>query len=78
MGRYCLPVKAESRASVPGIVHDRSGSGNAVFVEPQAVVELNNRLRELAADEKEARHGSSAECCPLTSEAPPTICKREF
>ena len=53
-GRYCLPVKAESRASVPGIVHDRSGSGNAVFVEPQAVVELNNRLRELAADEKEA------------------------
>ena len=53
-GRYCLPVKAESRASVPGIVHDRSGSGNAVFIEPQAVVELNNRLRELAADEKEA------------------------
>ncbi len=53
-GRYCLPVKAESRSSVPGIVHDRSGSGNAVFIEPQAVVELNNRLRELAADEKEA------------------------
>ena len=53
-GRYCLPVKAESRASVPGIVHDRSGSGNAVFVEPQAVVELNNQLRELAADEKAA------------------------
>ena len=53
-GRYCLPVKAESHSSVPGIVHDRSGSGGAVFVEPQAVVELNNRLRELAADEKEA------------------------
>ena len=53
-GRYCLPVKAESRAAVPGIVHDRSGSGNAVFIEPQAVVELNNRLRELAADEKAA------------------------
>lgn len=53
-GRYCLPVKAESRSSVPGIVHDRSGSGNAVFIEPQAVVELNNRLRELAADEKAA------------------------
>ena len=53
-GRYCLPVKAESRSSVPGIVHDRSGSGGAVFIEPQAVVELNNRLRELAVDEKEA------------------------
>ena len=53
-GRYCLPVKAESRSAVPGIVHDRSGSGNAVFIEPQAVVELNNRLRELAAEEKEA------------------------
>lgn len=53
-GRYCLPVKAESRGSVPGIVHDRSSSGNAVFVEPQAVVELNNRLRELQNDEKEA------------------------
>lgn len=53
-GRYCLPVKADSRARVPGLVHDRSASGGAFFVEPQAVIELNNRLRELAADEKEA------------------------
>ena len=53
-GRYCLPVKAESRARVPGIVHDRSGSGGAFFVEPQAVVEMNNRLRELASEEREA------------------------
>lgn len=53
-GRYCLPVKAESRARVPGIVHDRSGSGGAFFVEPQAVVEMNNRLRELAGEEREA------------------------
>ncbi|HEX8834238.1 MAG TPA: hypothetical protein VF719_08555, partial [Abditibacteriaceae bacterium] len=53
-GRYCLPVKAENRARVPGIVHDRSGSGGAFFVEPQAVVEMNNRLRELHSDEREA------------------------
>src|SRR5690606_24037861 len=53
-GRYCLPVRAESRNSVPGIIHDRSGSGGAFFIEPQAVVELNNRLRELALEEREA------------------------
>ena len=53
-GRYCLPVKSESRGSVKGIIHDRSGSGNAVFVEPQEVVELNNRIRELMAEEREA------------------------
>jgi DNA mismatch repair protein MutS2 len=53
-GRYCLPVRAESKNAVPGIVHDRSGSGGAFFIEPQAVVELNNRLRELALEEREA------------------------
>jgi len=53
-GRYCLPVKAECRSRVPGIVHDRSGSGGAYFVEPQAVVEMNNRLRELLLEEQEA------------------------
>jgi DNA mismatch repair protein MutS2 len=53
-GRYCLPVRAESRGAVPGIVHDRSGSGGAFFIEPQAVVDLNNRLRELQLEEREA------------------------
>jgi DNA mismatch repair protein MutS2 len=53
-GRYCLPVRAESRNAVPGIVHDRSGSGGAFFIEPQAVVELNNHLRELQLEEREA------------------------
>lgn len=53
-GRYCLPVKAECRARVPGIVHDRSGSGGAYFVEPQAVVVMNNRLRELVLEEQDA------------------------
>jgi len=53
-GRYCIPVRAESRSRVPGIVHDRSGSGGAFFVEPQAVVEMNNHLRELGLEEREA------------------------
>jgi DNA mismatch repair protein MutS2 len=52
-GRPVLAVRAASRASVPGIVHDASGSGQTVFVEPLAVVELNNRLAEAAAEERE-------------------------
>jgi DNA mismatch repair protein MutS2 len=49
-GRPVLAVRAASRASVPGIVHDASSSGQTVFVEPLAVVELNNRLAEAVAE----------------------------
>ncbi len=52
--RYCLPVKSDCRGRFPGIVHDRSASGGAFFIEPQAVVEMNNRLRELAMEERAA------------------------
>ncbi|HSL65073.1 MAG TPA: hypothetical protein VK874_10495, partial [Gaiellaceae bacterium] len=52
-GRPVLAVKASSRSSVPGIVHDASGSGQTLFVEPFAVVELNNRHSEAAAEERE-------------------------
>jgi DNA mismatch repair protein MutS2 len=52
-GRPVLAVKASSRASVPGIVHDASGSGQTLFVEPFEVVEANNRQSELAAEERE-------------------------
>ncbi|HWR97315.1 MAG TPA: endonuclease MutS2 [Candidatus Methanoperedens sp.] len=51
--RYVIPVKSGGRGAVPGIVHDRSASGQTLFVEPQAVVELNNALREQVLAERE-------------------------
>lgn len=51
--RYCLPVRAEHKGQVKGIVHDASSSGQTLFIEPAQVVELNNRLRELAVEEQE-------------------------
>lgn len=51
--RYCVPVRVECKSRLPGIVHDTSSTGQTVFIEPLAVVEANNRIRELAALERE-------------------------
>ena len=51
-GRYCLPVKAEYKNQVAGMVHDQSSTGSTLFIEPMAIVRLNNELRELEIQEQ--------------------------
>lgn len=51
--RYCIPVKAEHKNNVPGMIHDQSSTGSTLFIEPAVIVNLNNQLKELAMQEQE-------------------------
>ena len=51
--RYCIPVKSEHKNSVPGMIHDQSSTGSTLFIEPAAIVNLNNQLKELEMQEKD-------------------------
>lgn len=69
-GRYVIPLKAEFKGRIPGVVHDQSSSGATIFIEPLSTVEMNNRYRELQIEEEnEVRRVLAALCDTIAYEA---------
>lgn len=71
--RYCLPVKAEYKSQIPGMVHDQSSTGSTVFIEPLSVVNLNNELKTLLIQEQEEIEAILAELSNQTAEHSVTL-----
>lgn len=67
--RYCIPVKSEYKSQVPGMVHDQSSTGSTFFIEPAAIVNLNNQLKELTIKEKEEIEAVLASLSSQTAES---------
>ena len=72
-GRYVLPIKADARAQLPGIVHDQSTSGATIFIEPQVMVESNNNFRKLELDERDEVRRILADLTQKVGEQAPVL-----
>ena len=76
-GRYCIPVKAEYKSQVPGMIHDQSSTGSTFFIEPQAIVNLNNQIRELHIEEQKEIEIILASLSAATGEHAESITKNQ-
>ncbi len=83
--RYCIPVKAEYKGQVTGMIHDQSSTGSTLFIEPASIVEMNNQLKELDLKEKEeiekiliSLSASAAEHIPAIAENQKILTQLDF